>query len=66
MDGLTELLEWADDNAGDGLLLDIDNDQTFEFHGFPPSLDYLKIFPFVLGQKDCYGVSVLQTKCLYL
>lgn len=30
MDGLTELLEWADDNAGDGLLLDIDNDQTFE------------------------------------
>ena len=30
MDGLAELLEWADTNAGDGLLLDIDNDQTFE------------------------------------
>lgn len=30
MDGLSELLGWADSNAGDGLLIDIDNDQIFE------------------------------------
>ena len=30
MDGLSELLEWADAKAGDGLLIDADNDQTFE------------------------------------
>lgn len=28
--GLAELLEWADDNVGDGLLLDVNNDSTFE------------------------------------
>ena len=27
---LVELLEWADANAGDGLLLDLDNDGVFE------------------------------------
>ena len=30
LSGLAELLEWADDNSGDGLLIDVDNDQTFE------------------------------------
>ena len=30
MDGLAELLAWADANAGDGLLVDADNNQTFE------------------------------------
>jgi len=30
LEGLAELLEWADDNAGDGLLIDANNDQTFE------------------------------------
>jgi len=30
LDGLAELLEWADANAGDGLLIDSDNDQNYE------------------------------------
>ena len=30
LDGLSELLDWADANAGDGLLIDADNDQNFE------------------------------------
>lgn len=30
LDGLAELLTWADVNAGDGLLIDADNDQTYE------------------------------------
>ena len=30
MDGLSELLEWADANAGDGLLIDSNNDQNFD------------------------------------
>jgi len=30
LDGLAELLAWADANAGDGLLIDADNDQTYE------------------------------------
>lgn len=30
LEGLSELLTWADDNAGDGLLIDSDNDQTYE------------------------------------
>lgn len=30
VDGLAELLTWADTNAGDGLLIDADNNQTYE------------------------------------
>ena len=30
LDGLAELLQWADDNVGDGLLIDTNNDQTFD------------------------------------
>lgn len=30
LDGLAELLEWADANTGDGLLIDADNDENFE------------------------------------
>lgn len=30
LDGLVELLEWADTNAGDGLLIDTNNDLTFD------------------------------------
>lgn len=30
LDGLAEILQWANDNAGDGLLLDSNNDDTFE------------------------------------
>lgn len=30
LDGLSELLAWADTNAGDGLLIDSDNDENFE------------------------------------
>lgn len=30
LNGLAELLEWADDNAGDGLLIDTNNDLTFD------------------------------------
>jgi len=30
LDGLSEILQWADDNAGDGLLLDTNNNGTFD------------------------------------
>ena len=30
LDGLSELLQWADDNAGDGLLIDTNNDLNFD------------------------------------
>lgn len=30
MDGLAELIEWADANAGDGVLIDADNDGIYE------------------------------------
>ena len=30
LDGLPELIEWSDANLGDGLLMDVDNDENFE------------------------------------
>ncbi len=32
LDGLAEILQWADANAGDGLLLDSNNDNTFDIN----------------------------------
>ena len=41
MDGLAELLEWADANAGDGLLIDADNDEVYEVNVKTGSVDSL-------------------------
>lgn len=32
MDGLAELLEWSDNNAEDGLLIDANNNEIYEFN----------------------------------